>query len=114
MQKSSYSIQKFSENFSQKTSISEIIKLVKTNSNVDLAVDFVSKGLTFDFRSDAFVGESHAIILPKLHINGELYQASGWHNLTIPLNGFAGLEHSFLTALKSSISTMQRIYNVGE
>lgn len=114
MYKPCYSIEEFSTKISEKISITELTDHIKTNSNLDLEVNFVSKGLTFDFRSDAFVGESHAMIFPKFHINGELYQASGWHDLTIPLNGFAGLEQSFLTALKSSTSTMQRIYNVGE
>ena len=107
----SYSIERFLNKLSKTTSAKEVTDLINSTKNI-LQVEVKSLPLEFSWDAglDQITGSAQVSLYPKLRINGELYQASSWHKLTIPLNGFAGLEHAFLTALKSSINTVQRIY----
>ena len=106
----SYSLEKFFSNFSEKTSINQIISLIQSNPNLDFVVDFKTLPLDFSWSAkfDQLTGSGKIMLYPKIWINGELYEASGWHDMSFPLDGLSGLESALVKALRESLLTMGR------
>ena len=109
MRNQSYAIERFLNNFSEKKTITEVIDLIKHDPKVDLLVDFKSLPLDFSWsaRSDQLTGSYKIMLLPKLYLNGEPYEAPAWQDLVIQ-DGFSKLETAFMKALKKSVSSVQR------
>ena len=106
----SYAFTQFQTNFSEKTSINQIISLIQDNSNFDLVVDFKTLPLDFSWsaRFDQLTGSGKIMLFPKVFINGELYEASGWHDMAFPLDGLSGLESALMKSLREALLTMGR------
>ena len=102
---------KFQNIFSEKTSISQIISLIQSNPNIDLVVDFKTLPLDFSWsaRFDQLTGSGKIMLFPKVFINGELYEASGWYDMSLPMNGLSGLEYALVKALREAIATAVRV-----
>ena len=114
MQKSSYSIAKFSENISEINTIKALKTLIQENSCLDLSVFLEANcpiSLCWDTKTDAFTGSQSLTIFPKIVINGELYESACRQDFKLPVNGFAGLETAFLKTLRESIGTVQRVWD---
>jgi hypothetical protein len=112
MHESSYAIRQFHKNISQTTDILSFQRLF-SDPKLDLTIHFESNlpwTLAWDVASDSLTGSCKITILPKLVINGELYEAPCKHDLVMPMDGFAGLEGAFLSALKDALGTAQRVW----
>nr|VFK44846.1 MAG: hypothetical protein BECKSD772F_GA0070984_11983 [Candidatus Kentron sp. SD] len=109
-----YSIAKFSENFSQITSLKELISLIKGDPKANLLIemrslplDFRSLSLDFswDVKPDNFRIATKIELSFKLWVNSVLYEAKCWQELSP--KGFADFEPAFLKALKESIASVR-------
>ena len=112
MQNTSYAIERFHKNISQTSTINEAIAFIKKDAKVDLTIHFESNlpwSLAWDVTSNSLTGSCKITIFPKLVINGELYEASFKHDLVMPPT-FSGLEAAFLTTLKDSLGTAQKVW----
>lgn len=103
-----YSIEEFQTNFSKITTINEAIAFSQ-DPKIDLSVVIraIQIDTNWDFKSDSLTGSQKIMLLPKLCINGELYESPCWHDF-VP-TGFNGLEQAFLKALKESVAKAQRV-----
>lgn len=111
MRESSYAIRQFHENISQINNISSFQKLF-SDPKADLTIHFESNlpwSLAWDVASNSLTGSCKITVFPKLVINGELYEASFLHDLVMPPS-FEGLESAFLSTLKDSIATTQKVW----
>ncbi len=102
----------FQNKFSEKHTIREINTLFG-DPKLDLTIHFESNlpwSLAWDLSSNSLTGSCKITIFPKLVINGELYEAPCKHDIVMP-SSFDGLEAAFLSALKESLKTAQRIWH---
>jgi len=107
-----YSIERFLNNFSKNNTVKEAIALIKKDSKVDLTIHIESNlpwSLAWDVASNSLTGSCKITILPKLVINGELYEAPFQHDLVMPPS-FDGLEAAFIKTLKGSLMSAQRVW----
>jgi len=105
-------LRQFQNKFSEKQKISEIRSLF-SDSKVDLTIHFESNlpiSLAWDVASNSLTGSCKITVFPKLVINGELYEAPFRHDLVMPPS-FDGLEAAFLSALKDSLMSAQRVWD---
>ena len=110
----SYAIERFLNNFSKNNTINEAIDLIKKDSKIDLTIHLESNlpwSLSWDVASNSLTGSCKITLFSKLVINGELYEAPFKHDFKLPVNGFAGLEAAFVSALKQSLGGVQRVWS---
>jgi hypothetical protein len=91
-------VRQFQNKFSEKQTIREITPLFN-DPKLDLTIHFESNlpwSLGWDVASNTLTGSCKITILPKLVINGELYEAPCKHDLVMPMDGFNGLEGALL------------------
>lgn len=107
MHKPCYSIEQFRSNFSEKSSINEAITLFQ-DPKIDLSVAIRATQIdtNWDAKSNSLTGTHKILLLPKLYLSGELYEAPCWQEFTP--TGFNGLEEAFLKALRQALASMQR------
>ncbi len=101
----------FQNKFSEKHNVREINTLFQ-DPKVDLTIHFESNlpiSLAWDVASNSLTGSCKITILPKLVINGELYEAPFQHDLVMP-PGFEGLEAAFIKTLKESLANVARVW----
>nr|VFK43632.1 MAG: hypothetical protein BECKSD772F_GA0070984_11526 [Candidatus Kentron sp. SD]VFK44467.1 MAG: hypothetical protein BECKSD772E_GA0070983_103814 [Candidatus Kentron sp. SD] len=108
-----YSIEQFRSNFSQITTIKELISLIKGDPTANLLIEMRSLPLDFralsldfswDVKPDNFRIATKIELSFKLWINSVLYEAPCWQELSP--KGFADLEPALLKALKQAIASV--------
>ena len=112
MLKPSYTIQKFSENFSKITTIKQFIDLVKIQK-FDLEIDLVHRipsVLTWCPKDDTFSGDYHLLVYPRITIDGKRFAPSKISSIQLP-SGMVNFESAFLEALKQAISGVQQVWS---
>ncbi len=113
MLNSSYDVlRQFQNKFSETHTIREINTLF-SDPKLDLTIHLESNlpwSLAWDIASNSLTGSCKITILPKLVINGELYEAPFQHDFVMPAS-FDGLEAALMSALKESVATTQRVWD---
>ena len=107
-----YTIRKFSENFSETTTINQFIELAKQQA-FDLEVDLVHRIpsiLTWYPSIDSFSGEYNLLVYPRLTIEGETFTPPKMVPMYVP-SGIVNCKCTFLDALKEAISGFQQVWN---
>ena len=106
----SYAFTQFHENFSKINTVKELKTLIENDPKIDLVVDFKTLPLDFSWSAkfDQLTGSGKIMLFPKVFINGELYEVSGWHDMAFPLDGFSGLESALMKSLREAFLTMGR------
>ena len=108
----SYTIQKFSENFSKLTTIKQFIELTKAQK-FDLEIDLVHRipsVLTWCPKDDTFSGDYHLLVYPRITIDGKTFAPSKIVPIQLLL-GMVNCETAFLDALKKAIGGVQQVWN---
>lgn len=112
MQNASYTIQKFSENFSKITTIKQLIELSK-DQNFDLEIDLIHRKtsvLTWNPAKNSLSGEYNLVIYPKITFDGKSFTPPRVVAVAVP-NNICAYEISFLEALKNAISSLEQVWN---
>lgn len=107
MQNASYTIQKFSENFSEITTVKQLIELVKAQT-FKLEIEFVHKIpqiFTWHPETDSFSGEYYLGIYPKIIIDGITFEPPKMFFMEGP-SKMVSYEAAFIEALKEAISSI--------
>lgn len=100
-----YSIQKFSENLSNITSINQFIEVMKAQV-FDLEIDLIHRipsVLTWRPIENSFSGEYNLLIYPKITIDEKVFSPRKMVALRVP-ERIEDCEEAFLKALKQAIS----------
>ncbi len=105
MHKPCYSIEKFLSNFSQVTTKKALNQLIQSDKNLEMVVNYRSVEGSWYVSDDMFSPNSKLLIMPKVWIAGEVYEAP-WTR--VEMRKMEDLEVQFLEALKRSAKTLQR------
>lgn len=103
MQSQSYTIAKFSEKFSQITTLKAIISLIKGDPKLEFLVRVVLPELVWNAKDDTIMG-SKALIYPKIIVNGEVHEPC-WD---FEVKSLLGLEDAYINALKHVVSNLKQ------
>ena len=111
MQNASYTIKKFSENFSKITTIKQLIELSK-DQKFCLEIDLIHRKtsvLTWNPAKDSLFGEYNLVIYPKIMIDGKNFTSPRVVSVAVP-NNICAYEIVFLEALKNAISSLEEVW----
>lgn len=112
MQNASYTIKKFSENFSKINTIKQLIELSK-DQKFGLEIDLIHRKtsvLTWNPAKDSLFGEYNLVIYPKIMIDGKNFTSPRVVSVAVP-NNICAYEIAFLEALKNAISSLEEVWN---
>ena len=112
MQNASYTIQKFSENFSKITTIKQLIELSK-NQKFDLEIDLIHRKtsvLIWNPSEDSLSGEYNLLVYPKISIEGKNFAPPKVFAVKVP-GSIRAYEMVFLEALKKAINSLEEVWN---
>lgn len=107
----SYTIQKFSEEIQQITTLKQFIHLTKSqdfNIEIDL-IHRIPSVLTWNPVKNSFSGDYHLLIFPKMEIEGTHFAPQRAIAVKVQKN-IKDCENIFLGSLKDAIKTAERVF----
>lgn len=105
-----YTIHKFSENFSKITKLKQFIDLTK-NQTFGIEIDFVHRTpsvLTWCPVNDSFSGKYNLLVYPRIKIDEKTFSPKKMVSVEVP-SRMVNCETVFLEALKRSICDVQQV-----